>query len=97
MRCDSKVVGSSPTRVGHYGLDSGRFRGRTIVSNNEKNYFVLTYVVGSSPDMLSLMVHYPALVLWKSKIPLSFDIEGKNAHFTIFKRLCGAMDSALDF
>ena len=97
MRCDSKVVGSSPTRVGHYGLDSGRFRGRTIVSNNEKNYFVLTYVVGSSPDMPSLMVHYPALVLWKPKIPLSFDIEEKNAHFNIIKGLCGAMDSALDF
>ena len=87
MRCDSKVVGSSPTRVGLYGLDSGRSRGRTTVSNNEKNY----------SDMLSLMVHYPALVHWKPKIPLSFDIEEKNAHFTIFKGLCGAMDSALDF
>ena len=29
----------------------------------KKNYFVLTYVAGSSPDMLSLMVHYPTLVL----------------------------------
>ena len=63
----------------------------------KKNYFVLTYVVGSSPDMPSLMVHYPALVLCKPKIPLSFDIEEKNAHFTIFNMLCGAMDSALDF
>ena len=90
-------MGSSPTRVSHYGLDSGRSRGRTIVSNNEKNYFVLTYVVGSSPDMLSLMVHYPALVLWKPKIPLSFDIEERNAHINTIKGLCGAMDSALDF
>ena len=68
-----------------------------MVSNNEKNYLVLTYVVGSSPDMISLMVHYPALVHWKTKLPLSFDIEEKNANFTIFNGLCGAMDTALDF
>ena len=58
---------------------------------------MLTYVVGSSPDMLSLMVHYRALEPWMPKIPMSFDIEEKNAHYNAIKGLCGAMDSALDF
>ena len=63
----------------------------------KKNYFVLTYVVGSSPDILSLIVHYPTLVLSMPKIPLSIDIVEKIVSFTIQTGLCEAMDSVLDF